>query len=273
MPRRPRSHELKALSLNRLYAAFTNEGWTIEDLRHDYGEDLLISIFENDVATSFSFFIQAKATDNINKYKHHGGKSIRFPIDTDHISYWNKFWEPVILTLWDAKSDITYWESIQKFIDEHAGINFNKGRVYIDVPIDNILNEEGIRRILVRTKSRFARFEREREGAQVLIDLIEDELKVNIEYEPRYGILIIKNPEGGAHIRAFGRFAEELSLRATELGIAEQEALEHSLKVGLWFSENVPKMPALLSTMLKEILSIRMSHLRIWFVLWRDKQN
>lgn len=42
MPKRPNSHVLEDLSRNRLHNVFEREGWTVEDLRKDYGEDLLI---------------------------------------------------------------------------------------------------------------------------------------------------------------------------------------------------------------------------------------
>jgi hypothetical protein len=43
MPQRPRSHEVEDLSRNRLRYAFNGVGGTVEDLRKDYAEDLLIS--------------------------------------------------------------------------------------------------------------------------------------------------------------------------------------------------------------------------------------
>lgn len=68
MPQRPRSHEVEDLSRNRLRDAFNGVGWTVEDLRKDYGEDLLVRIFDNGIATPLSFFVQAKGTDVIQNY-------------------------------------------------------------------------------------------------------------------------------------------------------------------------------------------------------------
>jgi hypothetical protein len=108
MPKRPRSHELEDLSRVQLRNLFSQQGWVVWDLHPDYGEDLFVRIFSKRAATQYSFFIQAKATDHIEKYIQKDGEHIRFPIKMDHIQHWENFWEPVVLTIWDAKSNKTY---------------------------------------------------------------------------------------------------------------------------------------------------------------------
>ena len=75
MPRRPRSHHLEDLSRNRVHDAFTAVGWTVEDLRKDYGEDLFVRIFQDGRATLLCFFVQAKATDNLERHLTKGKRS------------------------------------------------------------------------------------------------------------------------------------------------------------------------------------------------------
>ncbi len=204
MPKRPRSHILEKISRNRLYEAFTQVGWVVWDLQPDYGEDLLVRIFVANMATHYSFFVQAKSTDHIERYLDEDQKHITFPIDADHLEYWNQFWEPVILTVWDAKSDITYWEPIQKYLEKHGNSKRKKKSAYIDIPTDNILNEKGIKHIAGYTKLRYARFEREREGAETLIKLLEDELKTAIKYDAQRGTVVINKPDGELKIVYFG---------------------------------------------------------------------
>jgi hypothetical protein len=110
MPKRSRSHEIEDISRRRLRDTFAQLGWVVWDLYPDYGEDLLVRIFTNTTATHYSFFVQAKGTDHLDRYLHRDGKHISFPIDIEH---WKKFWEPVVLTIWDSKSGATYWEIIQ----------------------------------------------------------------------------------------------------------------------------------------------------------------
>ena len=114
------------------------------------------------------------------------------------------FWEPVILTVWDAKSNKTYWEPIQKHLEKHSKSKRKKKSASIDIPTDNILDEKGIKRIEGYTKLRYAWFEREQEGAEILIKLLEDELKTEIEYDAQGGTIIFDKPDGERKIIIFG---------------------------------------------------------------------
>ena len=116
MPSRPRSHSLEDVSIAHLTSCFAGVGWTTERLSSDYGEDLLVRVFERTRATEYSFFVQAKATDNLSQFLIHDGEVISFPIDGDHAKYWLHFWEPVILTVYDAASHVTYWTCIQDYL-------------------------------------------------------------------------------------------------------------------------------------------------------------
>lgn len=66
MPKRPRSHEIEDITRRRLRDIFGTCGWVVWDLYPDYGEDFLVRIFTDAIATHFSFFVQAKGTDTIN---------------------------------------------------------------------------------------------------------------------------------------------------------------------------------------------------------------
>jgi len=109
MARRPRSHQIEDLSRDRVRSAFNSLGWTVEDLRKDYGEDLLVRIFETGVATPLMFFTQCKGTDSVENYISRGKRKLLFPVKMRHIEHWDRFWEPVILSVWDSKTDRTYW--------------------------------------------------------------------------------------------------------------------------------------------------------------------
>jgi hypothetical protein len=214
MPKRPRSHQLEDLSRSRLHDLFVKEGWTVEDLSQDYGEDALVRIFKEGQATHLSFFVQAKATDHIEKYFDRERKHVLYPISTDHIEHWARFWEPVILTLWDSKADVTYWECLQSFVAK-AELKKKSDRkaktLRVSIPIDNKLNENGASQILSITENRFARFETEQEGADILIDLLYKELGIEIEYDSQEGILILPGgkfiEEGEGSITVFGKKA------------------------------------------------------------------
>jgi hypothetical protein len=91
MPRRPRSHILEDISRNKLHEAFDSVGWTVEDLREDYGEDLFVRIFADGVATPLSFFVQAKGTDNLSRHIDSHTGTVEFSVKRRHVEHWKQF--------------------------------------------------------------------------------------------------------------------------------------------------------------------------------------
>lgn len=193
MPKRTRAHELEAQSRLALHVLFTGAGWTVQDIQHDYGEDLFVRIFNKGRATHWTFFVQAKATDHIESYRSKDGKTLTYPIDRDHLDTWVKFWEPVILTLWDAQSDVTYWIPIQDVLERQAATTTPKKKASVHIPTDNVLDTAALKEIIGLTISRFKRLEREGEGAKTLLKLVEKAWDASVvSYDPQYGSLHIR---------------------------------------------------------------------------------
>lgn len=199
MPKRPRSHALEEFSRNRLHDLFTQIGWVVWDLHPDYGEDLLVRIFIDGNASHYSFFVQAKATDHIERYMDNEGEYIHFPIDVEHLTYWEQFGEPVVLTVWDAISDITYWEIIQDYLRINGVKPSPRKKLRISIPTTHILNTSGLEDILSRTKLRFQRFELMSESVSALIGWLQEHLNIRVEYEPDedcLGIYYLEDSDG-----------------------------------------------------------------------------
>jgi hypothetical protein len=206
----------------------------VEDLRKDYGEDLLVRIFEAGVATPLMFFTQCKGTDSVENYISRGKRKILFPVKMRHIEHWDRFWEPVILSVWDSKTDRTYWECIQSYLSSHYGkvalaeANETKADT-LRIPVENVFDEHGLTRIKFITRIRFERFELERTGAQVLVKLLEEQLNLKIEYNPKAGILITEAPGESPTFRVFGRTAEMLEDLRRRFGCLPEETLNITL--------------------------------------------
>jgi hypothetical protein len=231
MPIRTRSHQIEDLSRNRLHAAFETCGWTVEDLAKDYGEDLFVRIFDRGIATPYSFFVQAKATDQIATYTRQ--RAIALPIETGHLRHWVRFSEPVILTLWDSKRDVTYWVCVQDAVDR-MGLSdtaYKKKTLSISIPTANQLNPDGLLRISGVTRLRLERHLRENNGAQVLLDLLEEKTdrKVN-NYNADVGFLSLSHPEGGAECYFFGEMGDELQFYSEKLSMDPRQFISKSLR-------------------------------------------
>jgi len=239
MPKRPRKHVIEDIARARLHRDFSNIGWTVEDLDRDYGEDLLVWIFERENATPWSFYVQSKATDRIDTLLMKDGRNVAFSITSQHAQHWERFWEPVVLAIYDSKSDVTYWEIIQSYLESTRGLCVDDPRktVTIHVPTDNLLDEEGLLRLRNITKSRFERFEAQKEGAQVLIEELRRQWKVDIEYDPEWGYLelpkgkFLTDKSGNSTITAFGRFASQFQRMEKKHGINPKLAFEGSIEL------------------------------------------
>ena len=207
----------------------------MEDVRHDYGEDLSVRIFDDGQVTKYQFLVQAKATEHLERYRR-GEREVRFPLRSSHLEQWRAYWEPVFLVVWDAIHDEFYWECVQT--PEHPLRPGRAGGASLSLPSDNRLDDEGLRRIRRRTIERHERFAREQVGAQILIDLLSEALDVEISYDSQAGILFI-NPLRGANARilAFGRFARDLQSLEESTGLDRESVLKSAIDVYRQVSE------------------------------------
>jgi len=248
MPLRPRAHVLESVSRTRLHETFTRAVWTVEDLSNDYGEDLFVRIFDGPLPTPYSVFIQAKATDRISKYLSADRSAVHYPVTTDHVTHWERFWEPVLLTVWDSAADITYWETIQTALGSLTRpIRKGQKTVLVPIPTLNVLNDEGLRRSAARTCERFDRFEREKAGAQQLVEALRDNFGIEISYDPQAGILIVPHgtfvhkKDAGERMHLFGRAAARMQVLMRRTGRSPEELLEQSVRVAKQVYEGFEK--------------------------------
>lgn len=233
MPRRPRTHQLADQAINRLHYEFQQCGWTVEDLSKDYGEDLFVRIFENELATPYAFFVQAKATDNIAKYFRPDADAFLFPIETGHLRHWIRFSEPVFLTLYDSSSDRTFWACVQKAVNR-TGVSeeiYKKKSLSIAVPCRNLLDMDGLLRMRGITRLRFERSDRERQGAKLLIELLQERFDFKVRhYDPDNEFVQIESDSGaefiflGAAAKRMGRYIEKAGMEPEELLLKAAEA-------------------------------------------------
>jgi hypothetical protein len=216
---------------------FESQGWTVHDLAKDYGEDLMVRIFENSQATPFLFFVQAKSKEQ-NVSVRSSNDSIPVRVSRDHLDHWRRFWEPVILTVWVVQSDITYWECVQNAVVrlERRGNQIRgKKTVTIHVPMTQILDATGVNRISQLTRVRFSQFQRERDATEYLLDLLREEIGLKIDYQSRYGIVLIPegsfvpDKEASQRVYVFGRAKRDIDRLARLLSIPIQEAFDYML--------------------------------------------
>jgi len=104
MPRRPRTHQLEALS-QRAFASALPAAWTVSPFESDYGLDRIVEIFDaNQQTTGLQFHVQLKATDEAAVARALG--AVRFRRDT--ADYYRSLRLPVLIVLYHAPTETLY---------------------------------------------------------------------------------------------------------------------------------------------------------------------
>jgi Domain of unknown function (DUF4365) len=242
MPNRPRQHVLEDIAHAALRRAVSKAGWTIEPLSKDYGEDFLVRIFHRGETTPFSFYVQSKATDAISKYLSKDLSTVYYPVETRHLVHWERFWEPVVLALYDAKSKRTYWRVIQPWLELQT--DARKTRLAfaktsrVSIPAGNLLNASGLSRLSSYTSHRFNRFKREQDGADHLVECLERAIGLKVEYDAQKGVLLIPNGsfqvgDGHPSLYLFGKCGAAFDKISKTLGKPADQTLTYVLRQAL----------------------------------------
>lgn len=239
MPQRPRSHELKDLAHASLHSKFSKVTWTIQELANDYGEDFLVRVFENGVTTPWCFFVQSKATDHMAKWLSKDGALIRVRVDVEHVRHWQQLWQPVVLTVFDSKTETTYWQIVQSLM---VDVNREPGQcvsktIALPVPTENRLDAVGLRRLRNLAKQWFERFDSQRVGAKVLVEMVKEQWGVAIAYDPEEGCLMlpkgafVPDSAGGGVLCTFSQNSARWEALGRKCGAAPDVLIHESVAV------------------------------------------
>jgi len=110
LPGRTFQHILETNSEKALANALPGE-WVLEPRAHDYGIDLDIEVFENGQATGLRIPVQLKGQQD-------SGQPAKIRLKRSSIEYWKESNTPVIVIIWDEKTNKLWWEW-QYLLDSH----------------------------------------------------------------------------------------------------------------------------------------------------------
>jgi len=145
--RRTREHVLADLSAHHAEGHALRCGFSVERVAHDYGIDLVLFTYErNGECEPGNVFLQLKATDRLKLVS--GGQQIAVRIDRADLLRWLEQTMPVILVVYDGKTDLAYWLYVQAHFEKQTGFDpAHVGeQVTVHVPLANVLNQSAIRR-------------------------------------------------------------------------------------------------------------------------------
>jgi hypothetical protein len=235
MVNRPRAHVLGDLAVSRLVQKFTARGWTCERLSQDYGEDLIVRIFESGDVTPYFFFVQSKSTDNIKKYENKFGE-YRYPFNPRHVEQWLSYRQPVIATLYDSKSGRIFWQDIQQYMEHTVG-NKKKAKPSILFTSRKMINRTGLELIAAMAIYRHDIFDEINTATRQLREVLEEHYGLKIEFDPQgviihpTGKFIPKEPEEKT-VTLFGRTLAKMKAINSRLNLGDSDnMLENVVRV------------------------------------------
>lgn len=114
-PIRTDSQFIGSMAIRQLQNIFAAIGWESEEIEKDFGEDLMIQIFENGEKLPIKIFAQVKGTKNIEENKRKD-KYVYSGIKKTTFSSWIDFNDSTVFILWDICQE----EEVFGFINKNS---------------------------------------------------------------------------------------------------------------------------------------------------------
>lgn len=138
MPQRPRNHQLEDQSINYFKGLLPPE-WICREKDKDYGVDLEVEIFdENGLSTGIMFYVQLKATDNVDKAQ-------KVQMKVDNLRYLASLDIPAMIVRYCEVNKTIFW--IWNF-NTLNGIKTNAKTSTINMTLDDVWDENSIGNIM-----------------------------------------------------------------------------------------------------------------------------
>jgi hypothetical protein len=143
--RRTRAHIIADLSINHVEKRVLECGWTVQRFRPDYGLDLLMTTFNRrGELENGDVRRQIKATDSIKVVS--SGNAVAVRLEWRDMVYWLNEPLPVILVVYDAKSDRAWWLYLNDTRRTGTRSSPIGAKLTVSVPLANVLDRAAVRR-------------------------------------------------------------------------------------------------------------------------------
>ena len=117
MPQRPRQHELDTEAVT-FFMSKLPPSWTREEIKNDYGKDLIVEIFENREATALEFRVQSKGHEDFTI--RHKDQVIQ-PLKVSTLNYYDQLALPVLLVAYSSRQKRACYLWIKPYIHDCVG--------------------------------------------------------------------------------------------------------------------------------------------------------
>jgi hypothetical protein len=142
--RRTRAHIIADLSVNHVEKRILQCGWVMHRFNPDYGVDLRMVTFDRSgELENGDVRFQIKATDSPRFVA--SGKSIAVRLEWRDMIYWLNEPMPVILVIYDARSDRAWWSHLNESLRETGDPKMAATHT-LRIPLTNLLDTRAVRR-------------------------------------------------------------------------------------------------------------------------------
>lgn len=146
MPRRPDSHVVADIALNRVMSICADYGWAVEVVHKDYGDDLLVQPNYYGLIDHNRIWIQVKGTRNIDGMRHKDfGYSIM--VSLDHAFKWARSADLSVVVLWDIEKDFGLWCIPKDNMDEWNWRTLKSTKLRLIFNENSIFNKEQLQQL------------------------------------------------------------------------------------------------------------------------------
>ena len=215
---------------------FLERGWTAEKVEFDYGEDLMVRIFEdNGQSTPLLFFVQSKG-DQDPKFNI-GRNRYEFSPKPQNLSSWDSMWQPVFLVLWDHSTNVGWWDWVQRpKAKRHIT---DDGNVYLGLPYK--LDDDGLNLMEGMVRNHFQEVAQKEDLHKEIAAEIKQSYGVDIQHDSSGEVAVIQGHKGitcistGRTASAIDRFETKIAERmAPDASPSEVTAkFAEAIKLGL----------------------------------------
>jgi Domain of unknown function (DUF4365) len=143
MPQRTREHEIGALAVTAVRTTLERAGYAIDEIKNDYGEDLLVQTHHKGHMDASRLWVQVKGAEDITIYrtskksrKDRFSHSVRF----DSAMRWIRTIDLAIVVLWDVENDVGWYAVPRRQIDVWKGTT--SGQKYVTLHFGKTLKTE-----------------------------------------------------------------------------------------------------------------------------------
>jgi hypothetical protein len=146
MPYRPAQHQIAGKAVAKVSEVWASIGAAVEEVRQDYGEDLLVQTQLNDRMDAARLWVQVKGVRHAPSMNRPDGRT-QVRVRADLALRWARSADILVLVLWDVENDLG-WYSIPRLTDLHSELA-NKGRQMFSLHINSsdLFNSDSARAI------------------------------------------------------------------------------------------------------------------------------